>query len=173
MNIKLLITTNINIMEECKMNNQYIDNSTGEEQSKGFNKTGVLLLKNRIDNIEYHLYNNKLRLPESEDINETLQIHLYNVIKKPIHISISSNNGTIFSGNGRLLRRFEHDVEKFFLLESDTYCIGDKSEIEIDLEEILFNVTEQTLNIKIHTIHNKATDEAMEGANNADGLQES
>lgn len=155
------------------MNNQYIETTTGEEQSKGFNKTGVLLLKNKIDKIEYHLYNNKLRLPESDDINETLQIHMYNTIRKPIHISILSNNNIIFSGQGRLMRRFENGVEKFYLLKSDTYCIGDKSEREVDLEDILFNTTEQTITIKINTIHDEATDEAMEGANNADGLQES
>jgi hypothetical protein len=148
------------------MNNQYIERymnknidtksyemviptlDSEDEPVKGLNKTGVLMLKNRIDKIEYHLYNSKL--PESVDINETLGIHLYSVTKQPIHISISDLNNIIFEGTGKLIRRFENKIEKFYLVEK----IGNGfSTLDTDLETILFYNTDVIINIKINTVH--------------------
>jgi len=117
-----------------------------EESLRGFNRTGILRLKNIIDKIEYHLYDNKLSYPvcaESIDLNEKFRMYLYSNMNQPIHISISDKNGIIFSGTGRLKRIFRDGIEKFLL---EGYDI-------VDLEEILFNNTEKTITIKINVIH--------------------
>jgi hypothetical protein len=149
------------------MTNQYINNSNSnyfteeqqrqQEQPKGLNKTGVLLLKNIQDKIEYHLYNNKLPYPvcmESFDINESLRLHTYSVLKSPIHISITCDNKTVLEGTGALKSKIDKNgVEKFYLWEVDGESVGDKAEKVTDIEEILFNNTNTITNIKINTIH--------------------
>jgi hypothetical protein len=143
-------------------NYQYINNSTEDEQltedeqQKGFNKTGVLLLKNIIDKIEYHLYDKSK--PESIDINETLRIYLYNVIKNPINIKILNGNKIIYKNIGILMRNFEDKVEKFYLVETDIMSVGDKAEKITDLELLLFENCEETITIKINTVRNEESD---------------
>jgi hypothetical protein len=130
------------------MNNQYINNSNDEEQ-RGFKKSGVLLLKNITDKIEYHLFNNKLPYPictESYDINEEFRLYTYKEVKRPIHITISDKDGIIFAGTGELRRKVEHEIEKFYL---DDY----------DLEMLLFNNTEKVITININIIKDVAIEE--------------
>jgi hypothetical protein len=147
-------------------NNQYINNSTEQEQ-KGLDKTGILLLKNRIDKIEYHLYNSKLPYPqciESIDINESLRMHTYINVKSPIHISITCDNKTVLEGTGILKSKIDKDgVEKFYLCEVDGDSIGDKAEKVTDIEEILFYNSNTNINIKINTVRIEESDGEMEG----------
>jgi hypothetical protein len=160
------------------MNNQYIERymrknldsgsyemvapSDYEEQEpvNGLDKTGVLLLKNIIDKIEYHLYDKSK--PESIDINATLDIHLYNVIKKPIQLAIKCENGFYFNIRGKLMKKTVNKIDKYYF-EGNEY---------IDIEKILFDNTEQTTNIKINTVHKEEANEVQEGENKVDGLQE-
>jgi len=132
------------------MNNNNLTNSTTstEEQPQGFNRTGVLNLKNVTDTIEYCLYDNKRPYPicaESININDTLRIYTYDTINLPIHISLLDIEGLIFSGTGRLTKDIVNGVEKFYL---DT----------IDLEDILFNNTEKVITIKINVIRDVVRD---------------
>jgi len=118
--------------------------TTEQEPVRGLNKTGVLLLKNIIDKMEYHLYDSSK--PESVDINETLDIHTYNVIRKPIHISISCDNQILLNRTGILKKKLEHGIDKYYLVDDDF--------MDVDIEEILFDNTCKMTTIKINTIHN-------------------
>jgi hypothetical protein len=137
-------------------NNQYISNSTEDEQPKGFNKTGKLLLKNIIDKLEYHLYDKSK--PESIDLNETLRMYLFNLIKNPINIKILNGNKIIYKNIGILMRNFEDKVEKFYLVETDIMSVGDKAEKITDLELLLFENCEETITIKINTVRIEESD---------------
>lgn len=168
------------------MTNQYINHinkSTKEEQleqPKGLNKTGILLLKNIIDKIEYCLYNNKLPYPmcvENIDLNEVFNQYLYSSIKQTIHISITSDSKSMFKGTGRLKGNFENKIEKFYLVEVNNHTdanyfnlifsyLGERDGIEYivtDLELLLFDLVDLKINIKINTIRNEESDEVEEG----------
>ena len=167
------------------MTNQYINhinNSTEEEkqeQPKGLNKTGVLLLKNIIDKIEYCLYNNKLPYPmcvENIDLNEVFNQYLYSSIKQPIHISIVSDNISMFEGTGKLKTKFENKIEKFYLSEVNNHhtnyfdpvfsSLVKKDGIEYivtDLELLLFDLVDLKINIKINTVRIEESDEVEKG----------
>ena len=105
-----------------------------------FNKTGELLLKNKIDVIEYHLYNSKI--PQSIDINETLDTYLYSNTNQPIHITIE-NEEYKFSETGFLTKAIVDGVDKYYL---------DTDMAVFDIETILFFNTELINTIKIKSI---------------------
>lgn len=159
---------------------QYIENSQEQEQPKGFNKTGTLLLKNLQDKIEYHLYNNKLpysQCMESVDINETLRLHIFSSVNSPIHISIVSDNELIIEGIGKLKRKIINNIEKFYLTEVNSFTdanyfnpvfshLEENDGIEYivtDLELLMFDLVDLMINIKINTVRNEESDEVEEG----------
>lgn len=155
--INITITNINNYWRNLKMNNQSIQETTGEEQVKGLCKTGVLKLKEKQDRIEYHLYNNKLPYPtccESVDVNGTFDIHLYKTIKHPIQLSIECANGFKLEMKGKLLKKTVKKIDKYYF----------EGQEDIDIENFLFENTEQTLSIKIHTVHK----DSEEGVNTID-----
>lgn len=113
-----------------------------------FNKTGVLLLKNKLDAIEYHLYDSKI--PLSVDVNEVFNQYLYDNINQSVYISIE-NEKFKFSQVGYLSKGMVDGVEKFYL-DTD-YSVW-------DIEDILFSNTEFVTTIKIKVIKNNAEDDA-------------
>lgn len=115
------------------------------QQLQGFNKTGVLLLKNITDKIEYHLFNNKLPYPicsESYDINAEFETYYKN--NEPIHLFIKNNldNKVILNQIGKLHKKLVYGVTKYYIND-------------IDIEEILFNNTEQLVHIEIKRMDKK------------------
>lgn len=116
-----------------------------------FNKTGVLLLKNKLDAIEYHLYDSKI--PLSVDVNEVFNQYLYDNINQLIYISIENENGFKFEDVGILCKTKLYGVEKFYLHE-----VNEGGNIT-DLEEMLFNIAEFVTTIKIKVIKNNVEDD--------------
>jgi len=117
-----------------------------------FNKTGELLLKNKIDVIEYHLYDKTI--PCSIDLNENLNTYLYSNIKQPIHITIE-NKEYKFSEIGFLTKAIVDGVDKYYL---------DTDIAVFDIEAILFFNTELINTIKIKVIRNNINIEDEEDA---------
>jgi len=130
------------------------NNSTSpdsDSQIEGFNHTGILLLKPMQNKIEYRLYDTKIPYPicvENWDVNESLELHTYKNTSQETYIHISSGNELICEGIGKLNKYVENGVDKYYLITG-------KYVDYIDLERILFNSTEKTINIKINTFHNE------------------
>lgn len=115
---------------------------------KGFNHEGVLLLKNTIDKLEYYIYDSSI--PASYDINQIINEYYKN--RCVVHLYIKSNDN-ILNQTGRLHRKTVDGVVKYFIND-------------IDIEEFLFNNTEQNVHIKIKRI------DATEGDNGENEARE-
>lgn len=132
------------------------NNISSTEQSKGFSKTGILLLKNIIDKIEYHLYDSAK--VESYDINEELET--YYKSKERVHLLIKNvNTGEVLvNETGKLYRKVINKVVKYYINIIE----------DIDIEELLFNNTEELIHIeikRIDEIEDVAIEEGDKGEN--------
>jgi hypothetical protein len=105
------------------------------ENNNNFNKTGLLLVKNYQDKLEYHIYDSKI--PESFDINDILQA--YTESKEEVKIMIKRNNEILLNETGVLHKKRVYRVDKYFIND-------------IDIEIVLFYNTEKIIHIEINRI---------------------
>ncbi|MDD4778977.1 MAG: hypothetical protein PHT02_00040 [Tissierellia bacterium] len=104
-----------------------------------FNKKGLLLLKNYQDRLEYHFYDRKI--PESIDINDILES--YYDSHEEIYILIATEYKMVINETGIL--------HKNKIAGITTYFIND-----INIELLLFELTDQIIQIQIKRIINEA-----------------
>jgi hypothetical protein len=107
-----------------------------------FDYKGLLLLKNLQDRLEYHFYNSKV--PESIDINDKLES--YYDSKEEINIQISTEYKIIINETGKLHKKKIAGVT--------TYYIND-----VDIELLLFGLTEEIVHIQIKRVNDVAIEE--------------
>jgi hypothetical protein len=121
-------------MEIDLKNKSYETSLPESEDEEGFKHKGVLLLKDIINKMEYHLYDDSI--PESNDINETLEDYYNNGYK--IHLYIKSNtnkNKKPFNQTGKLHKETSYGVVKYFINGED-------------IENYLWKHTEENVYIK-------------------------
>jgi hypothetical protein len=136
-------------------NNSYemvLSTEDEEESKKGFNHRGILLLKDIIDKIEYHLYDSSI--PISYDINEKLDKYYKNGYKVHLYIKSNTNknnNEKPLNQTGKLHKTMVDGIVKYFINGED-------------IENFLFKHTEENVYIKI-----KRIDDVVEDVVNNEG----
>ena len=101
------------------------------KQVNGFNAKGVLLLKNIIENIEYCLYDNSV--PVNYNITDELESYYNNGCKIYLHIKAETG---IIDETGKLEKEILNGLSKYYINN-------------IDIEEFLFDHTNERVHIKI------------------------